>query len=58
MLEIGIGLGNNAVVTASQMRIIIAGVLKARRLKLYPKGVYGRGGVSAILGVFIPKPKA
>ena len=58
MLKIRIGLNNNAVITASQIRIAIAGILKAGRLKLYFKGVYGRGGVLAILGVFMPKLKA
>ena len=58
MLKIGIGLSNGAVVTASQMRIIIAGVLKAGHLKLYPGDIYGRGGVSTIFGVFIFKLKA
>ena len=57
-LEIGTGLSNSAVATALRVRIAIAGVSGVRRLKLCPRGVYGRGGVLAILGVFILKLKA
>ena len=49
MLKIGTGLSSSAVVTVSQIRIAIAGVSGAGRLKFYPGGVYGRGGGSAIL---------
>ena len=52
------GLSNNAVVIASRVRIAIAGVLRAGRLKLCSGGIYGRRGVSVILGVFMPKLKA
>ena len=50
MLEIGTGLGNGAVAAVSRVRITITGVLRAGRLKLYPGGVYGRGGNLVILG--------
>ena len=41
LLKIGIGLGKGAVVTALRVRIVIAGVLRVGRLKLYPGGIYG-----------------
>ena len=52
LLKIGTGLNKSAVVTASQIRIAITGVLKVKRLKLYPNSVYGRKGGSAIFGGF------
>ena len=60
LLKIGTGFYRKGVIAAaiSQVRIAIAGVLRAGRLKLYLGGVYGRKGVSAILGVFMPEPKA
>ena len=50
ILKIGTGLSNNAVVTALRIRMAIADVSGAGRLKLYLKNVYGREGGSAILG--------
>ena len=58
ILKIRIGLGNGAVITALRVRIAITGVLRAGRLELYLRGIYGRRGVLAIFGVFMPKLKA
>ena len=49
-LEIRTGLGNSAVITALRVRIAITDISEAGRLKLYPKGIYGRRGSLTILG--------